>query len=408
MVNGYAAYIKTLEGYVYMKEAKIIIGANFGDEGKGQMTEYFAWNAKNEGKSVIVVKHNGGAQAGHTVIHNGKRYVFSHFGSGTAIDIPTYLTEDFIVNPILFRKEYELLKKNGITPYVYINKNAVFTTPYEMIINQVVEEARGSAKHGSCGIGIFETVKRAEKFKTVLKEIHTSADVKRILHIIAENWLHERLMQHGIYEMEPWITVDVEKMLPMYIQDFQFMFSHARLVDSDFFESYETVIFETAQGLLLDQNNREYFPHLTPSNTGSTNPSKYLSGYNVEKELVYVTRTYLTRHGAGMFKTECRKEDINPDMYDETNVPNRFQDVLRYGYMDLRSLDKRIEKDRENIPDARVSIAAMHLNETNGCFAEKDNKVIVTEHPFVRYTSDGATKESINIVISHKQKTCSD
>lgn len=382
-----------------MQEVKIVIGANFGDEGKGQMTEYLAWQAIQKNKSVVIVKHNGGAQAGHTIIQNGKRYIFHHFGSGTLLNVPTYLSQDFLVNPMLFRKEFQELEKDNVIPHVYINKNCLFTTPYEMIINQVVEEARGSKKHGSCGIGIFETVKRGEKIPIRLKEMRTSEDITKLLSSISEEWLHDRLLQHNIHEMEDWIREDVKKMLQSYINDFQFMLAHARLVDNDFMESYHTVIYETAQGLLLDKMNMEYFPHLTPSYTGAVNPAEYLKPYkDVKKEIIYVTRTYMTRHGAGMFKTECKKEDINADMYDETNVPNKYQDTLRYGYMDMTEFYQRILDDALNIPSAKVSVAVMHMNETDGCFVEKDKRTSVFDYPNIKYVSNGPSKENITAI----------
>lgn len=76
-----------------MKTAKIVIGANFGDEGKGLMTDYFANEAKKQGKSCLVVCHNGGSQRGHTVVSpSGIRHVFHHFGSGSFEGADTYLS----------------------------------------------------------------------------------------------------------------------------------------------------------------------------------------------------------------------------------------------------------------------------------------------------------------------------
>lgn len=83
-----------------MKDIKIVIGANFGDEGKGKLTDYYTKNADN----CIVVCSNGGAQRGHTVLKSdGTRHVFHHFGSGTLNGADTYLPEDFILNPLVFR-----------------------------------------------------------------------------------------------------------------------------------------------------------------------------------------------------------------------------------------------------------------------------------------------------------------
>ena len=93
-----------------MKDIKIVIGANFGDEGKGKLTDYYTKNADN----CIVVCSNGGAQRGHTVLKSdGTRHVFHHFGSGTLNGADTYLPEDFILNPLVFREEWEELKKKG-------------------------------------------------------------------------------------------------------------------------------------------------------------------------------------------------------------------------------------------------------------------------------------------------------
>ena len=85
-----------------MKKAYAVIGANFGDEGKGLMTDLFC----RTDSSVINIRSNGGAQAGHTVCtSDGKRHIFSHIGSGSFAGADTYLSEFFILNPMLFSRE---------------------------------------------------------------------------------------------------------------------------------------------------------------------------------------------------------------------------------------------------------------------------------------------------------------
>lgn len=133
-------------------DVKVIAGANFGDEGKGLLTDYFAFQSK---ESCLVIKCNGGSQAGHTVVTpNFIKHVFHHFGSGTFAQAKTYLSKDFIVNPILFRKEREELKQKGINPICFVNQKCLLTTPYDMLINQIAEKSRKEQKHGSCGVGI--------------------------------------------------------------------------------------------------------------------------------------------------------------------------------------------------------------------------------------------------------------
>lgn len=142
-----------------------VIGTNFGDEGKGLMTDYFVHHFLNAGKSCVVIKHNGGSQAGHTVVTpDGTRHVFGHFGSGTLQGVPTYFDRDFIVNPMTFVKEYKKLQKLGHPPVCFVHPECRIQLPVDILINQVAEAFRGENKHGSCGMGIWETVVRSQYF----------------------------------------------------------------------------------------------------------------------------------------------------------------------------------------------------------------------------------------------------
>src|SRR3954469_646850 len=101
------------------KSARVVIGANFGDEGKGLLTDYYAALAGEEGYPVraYVIRFNGGAQAGHTVVTpgEGKRHIFSHFGSGALAGATTFLSRFFVVNPIFFRNECKALNLGGVS-----------------------------------------------------------------------------------------------------------------------------------------------------------------------------------------------------------------------------------------------------------------------------------------------------
>lgn len=136
-----------------------------------------------------------------------------------------------------------------------------------------------------------------------------------------------------------------------YNEDLDFMMSHVHVVNNIqlLLNGYDTIVFENGQGLLLDQNNTEYYPHLTPSNTGIKNPARIIKAIRwtdeINIEACYVTRTYMTRHGAGAFPTECNKEEINPDIKDLTNVPNPHQDTLRYGKLNVEELYERCQAD---------------------------------------------------------------
>lgn len=144
---------------------------------------------------------------------------------------------------------------------------------------------------------------------------------------------------------------------------------------SQVLEPFDTVICEGAQGLLLDEDNTEYYPHLTPSHTGLFNVSRLLASARIEPaslDVLYVTRSYVTRHGGGRLDHECRKEGINPFMQDLTNLPNPWQGELRFAkHPDVSGFFAPLEMDLGNLP-ARLKnrlcarIGVTHLDETDG------------------------------------------
>ena len=388
-----------------MKTVKIVTGANFGDEGKGYMTDYFANKAKEQNKSCLVVCHNGGSQKGHTVVSSsGLRHVFHHFGSGNIAGADTCLSKDFIVNPIIFNKEYEDLKRKGIVTKTFVHKDCLVTTPFDMLINQIVESSRDKDRHGSCGLGVNETIVRNNSMNTfTIYDMYKMSNylTKVLLDIISTYYLMGRLNQLKIESIPTkWVEILSKKdnIIENYIDDLYTMMSRIEIVDDSIFDKYEYVIFEGAQGLLLDQNNMEYFPHLTPSNTGITNPINMIKDKNVtDIEACYVTRTYMTRHGAGRFDTECSKNEINPNMVDLTNVPNEFQGTLRYGKLDLNDLKNRIEKDfdsNRNGLNIKKSLAITHINE----YGIDEEKARETFDGYKLYLSDGMTRNSVKVM----------
>jgi adenylosuccinate synthase len=321
-------------------KAYAVIGANYGDEGKGVITDYLC----DRYDADLVVRFNGGAQAGHTVVTpSGDRHVFHHFGSGTFAGAATLLSHFFLVNPLLFVKEAELLRQRS--SHVLIDENALVTTPFDMVINQLLERSRGEKRHGSCGVGINETVDRSTTFPLYVKDLTDVNKLQQDLETIRDVWWPLRKAQLGLSDVGQEIIEN-----PMLVADF--LDATKRMLDlaiickeSSVIDGSRLVIFEGAQGLLLDEENKEEFPHVTRSRTGLVNVMQLMEDTKIDElHPVYVTRAYLTRHGAGPLPHQLKKLPY-PDVKDETNITHEFQGSLRFAYPVIDKIVKSIKAD---------------------------------------------------------------
>ncbi|HEY9734414.1 MAG TPA: adenylosuccinate synthetase [Drouetiella sp.] len=326
-----------------MKTGKVIIGANYGDEGKGLLTDYFA---SQHPEDSLVVRFNGGAQAGHTVIApDGRRHIFSHFGSGTLAGAPTFLSKFFIVNPLIFLKEFSELLQTGVSPQIRIDANAMLTTPFDMFINQTIENRRGKMRHGSCGLGINESVTRsmrAPHLRLAASDMLSAKTLRRKLYALKESWFNPRLTELHLdpdcAEVQNFLN-HIDCILDKFVADSQTVAAIAAI--SKHYPDARIIIFEGAQGLMLDEDRIDQFPHVTRSKTGLTNVIHLAPGFGIDRlDVTYISRTYLTRHGAGPLDGECDWK-----FPDSTNIPNQFQGQLRFAPLVLQTLNENIQHD---------------------------------------------------------------
>lgn len=375
-------------------KVKIIIGGSAGDEGKGLATDYFTALSRMNGRSCLNVLSNGGSQRGHTVtLPNGVSHVFHHFGSGTFMGACTYLPEYFIVNPMNFANEfYDLTHMGFDVEAIFINEKCQLTTPFDMIANMMIEESRGDDRHGSCGIGIWETILR--NGITVGEFASKNADEKaQYLEFVRDDYFQRRIASKGISKCSSWENIIYSPNLIInYIRDFNLMISRSVFTEDSILNAYDDIIFENGQGLLLDQNVEGYGKNTTPSNTGLQNPSEMINNNlpeDADVEVVYVSRTYVTRHGAGRFDTECSRDKISDRIKDDsTNVWNDWQGDLRYGILEYKDLEKRTQNDfkKYSKPDWKISFFFTHCNECALCWVDA---------PYDLYASYGKTRNDI-------------
>jgi adenylosuccinate synthase len=367
------------------KEATVVLGANYGDEGKGVLTDYLAARLAAGG---VVVRHNGGAQAGHTVLApDGRRHVFGHVGAGAFCAVPTFLSSHFVCNPLLFLREQQQLHALDVHPEVWVDAQAPVTTPYDMWINQVLEESRGRGRHGSCGVGFGETLERnlSPDFALVVAGLADRAALRELLRAIRDHYVPARLARLGLAAPQSSVAREVlsEGVLERFLADVEAFLGAVTVRDAAAATEGRDIIFEGAQGLLLDQD-RGFFPHVTRSNTGLRNVLALAPALGIDHlHTVYVTRAYLTRHGAGPLPWEVPAPPY-AGVVDATNLPNRYQGGLRFGLLDVDLLARSIGDDLGDA--ARAGIRTEHALAVT-CLDQLGNAP-------VRYVQDGARHEA--------------
>lgn len=314
-----------------------VVGLGFGDEGKGSVVDYLV----RERGFRTVVRFNGGAQAAHHVVApDGRQHCFAQFGSGTLAGARTHLTSFVLVNPLAMLREAEGMRDDcGIDPLplVTVDEWCPIITPFHRSLNRLRELARGDQAHGSCGMGIGET--RADL-------LDRGGDALRAGDLIAcEAKLDET--RHALYETVRALASslphcpETEEALGWFddattVRELARTYADwARLVEvvpSDRLGDIlrEPVIFEGAQGVLLDEDCG-FHPHTTWSRCTFANIEEF-DVADVERWGV-LRGPMLTRHGPGPFPTE--DEEMRPLLHGEHNAYGRWQGAFRVGRPDL-------------------------------------------------------------------------
>lgn len=330
----------------------IVLGLGFGDEGKGLTTSFLCNQNKIANKKSLVVRFSGGQQAGHTVTHNGKRHVFSNFGSGTLQGNATYWSEYCTFSPIGVLNEYNALKEiKGLTPELYVNPLSPVTTPFDKHFNCTTEKKRN---HGSCGVGVGATIQRQEDYYKLF--------VQDLFH---PGVLYQKLMNIKYYYEQMGFSTNVD------LGDFLYVIDKVKdiiTVDNGDIMKGISLIFEGSQGILLDQDFG-FFPNVTRSNTTSKNAFELIKKHQLPYNpinlqypsnainIYYITRAYQTRHGNGFMTNENISAELKlTNTEDETNVTNEYQGDFRKSVLDLDLLKYALQCDSNFSSGARKNL----------------------------------------------------
>lgn len=354
-----------------------IVGLQWGDEGKGKVIDILAEH------SDIVVRYNGGANAGHTVVIDGNKFALHLLPSGSIRpNIVCVITNAVVVDPDTLLKEIETLAQKGITlkGRFLISENAHVVLDYHKKEDQLREESLGKDKIGTTirGIGPCYADKVGRSYAVRMADLRDLKKLKARLQTIVE---YKNKIFAALYNAEPINAGEIfekcklyaDKLLPFITDTTEFL--HKSITNG------KSILFEGAQGTMLDIDHGT-FPYVTSSNSSALGMS---IGCGVPAKMVDkfigVVKAYTTRVGAGPFPTEQDNEigqyirDKGHEYGTTTGRPRRcgWFDAVAVSYAATIS--------------AIDSIALMHLDtptglkEINICRAYKINGKEITFFP---------------------------
>lgn len=267
----------------------VIVGLQWGDEGKGKVSYLLSRGAE------CVVRFQGGANAGHTVVIGDKELRFNMLPAGSASGAKPCIASGTVVDLNEVLEEVQLLKSIGVNVDPLISKNANVVLPIHKELDRIIDGIRGKGAIGTTGRGIGPAYSdKALRIGIRVEDLLYEEDLKSKVEILEK--VHG-LKVAGLDEL-----VSLAMKLSKSICDLELMLN-------DLLDSGAKVVFEGAQGTLLDVDHGTY-PYVTSSNTtvGSVLTSCGIGPRKIS-EVVGVMKAYTTRVGAGVFPTELRGKD---------------------------------------------------------------------------------------------------
>ena len=280
----------------------VIMGSQWGDEGKGKMTDWLAQKAD------MIVRYQGGNNAGHTIAFNGKTYKLQLIPSG--IFEPQKINvigNGVVVNPKALLGELQMLKDAGVTPSnLKISSRAHLILPYHIQLDIAQEKQRGDRKVGTThnGIGPAYMDKAARigiRMCDLLEKDTFAAKLK-------ENLAQKTALFEKIYDEEPFDFDSLFNEYYEYGQQLKDYVTDTSVLVNEAISAGKNVLFEGAQGIMLDLDHGTY-PYVTSSNpvVGGALAGAGVGPQSLTK-MVGVCKAYSTRVGEGPFPTELTNE----------------------------------------------------------------------------------------------------
>ncbi len=280
----------------------VVVGTQWGDEGKGKITDFLSEQAK------VIARYQGGDNAGHTIQFEGETYKLHLIPSGIFYkDKDCVMGNGMVINPKALVRELKYLHDRGIsTDNLRISNRAHVILPYHIKLDEMQEQHKGTNKIGTTKKGIGPAY--MDKVGRNGIRIADLLDKETFREKLETNLKEKNAMLEHVYDVEPYTVEDIldeyyeyAEQFAAYVCDTSKLLNHA--IDEEL-----PVLFEGAQGVMLDIDHGTY-PFVTSSNPSAGGVTVGAGvGPTQIKQVVGVSKAYTTRVGDGPFPTELHDE----------------------------------------------------------------------------------------------------
>ena len=353
----------------------VIVGAQWGDEGKGKITDFFA------GSSNYVVRYHGGNNAGHTVIVNDNKYKLHLIPSGVLYPDPiSVIGNGVVIDPRALLDEIAYLIDKDVTPNLMISDRAHVIMPYHKLLDGALTHhqdklAAGSTKRGIApvygdkmfrnGIRIVDLLEKDILYEKLIKSFEFANNLYRAI-TSSQMDLHFDDVYNNY--------LDMGSQLKPYISDVSLELHNA-------YHNNQTILFEGAQGISLDVDHGIY-PYTTSSNTiaGSISTGTGVSYRDIHR-IIGVTKAYLSRVGEGPLPSELYGEESNELREKGGEYGTTTGRPRRVGWLDLVQVRQAVRVNGlTEIALTKLDILS-NMNDLFVCTAYNINGVEESEMP---------------------------
>jgi adenylosuccinate synthase len=311
--------------------ATVIVGAQWGDEGKGKIVDLLAQH------SDLVCRYQGGPNTGHTIVVGAETFKIRQIPTGIINRKPCVIGNGCVIDPEVLIAELDLFESLGYpTDEVYVSGNAHLVMPWHVAIDQASERRLGNLQIGTTKRGVGPAY--ADKASRLGIRVQDVLDAKILRQKIEIALAEKNLWLERIYEVEPFDLEEVAGTYEVFAQRLRGHIADTSLIVDDAVRAGQNVLFEGAQATLLDLDHGTY-PFVTSSNPVASGAATGTGiGPTRIDSVIGVAKAYVTRVGEGPFPSEIE----GPEQERVRELGGEFGTVTgrgrRCGWLDLVAL----------------------------------------------------------------------